>query len=206
MIRKLASSLGMFKPALVLALLPLTAGLCHAASISYTNSGILLGQQTLPQFNSSLGTLTSATFLLFSTAGGSVTMQGTQGDGVCNASSGASVTVAIAGGTGDLSNSLNIPIAGIVGNPPGCTASFAFVQPMNAGPTPGVGPLNGYVGTGTLPFVFTTSPNLNNAVWNGSLTVTYNYNPLNSPTPEPSSALLLFSGMMGLVLARRQQR
>jgi len=202
----LAARLGVFKLALVLPLLPLTAGLCHGASITYTNPvsgnpGSLLGAGTLPMFDPSLGTLTGATFQLSSAVTGNVVMQGTLANGVCGASTGVTVVISVSGTNGDLSNTVNQNFQGQVGTAQNnCVTTSPFTQTMNAGPTPALQSLSSYIGTGNLAYTFTVT-NLSNAAWNGTETVVYNFT---ASTPEPSTAVLGLSGLLGLFALRRR--
>ena len=206
MIHKLATGLGLIKPALVLALLPLTAGLCHAASITYSNSGVsgnLIGADTLPQFNPNLGTLTGATFQLTSVVTGNVVMTGTLSNGVCSSSTGFTVVVAVSGTNGDLNNTVNTNFIGTTGSPgsqPPCTTTSPFSLTMNSGPSAAQQALSSYIGAGTLNYTFSVS-NLSNALWSGTESVTYNFN---AATPEPSTAVLGLSGLLGLFALRRR--
>ncbi len=201
-----ATRLGLFKPVMVLALLPLAAGLCHAASITYTNPvsgnpGSLLGAGTLPMFNPSLGTLTGATFQLNSLVTGNVVMQGTLANGVCGASTGVTVVISVSGTNGDLSNTVSQNFQGQVGQPQNnCVTTSPFTQTMNAGPTPALQSLSSYVGVGNLAYTFTVT-NLSNAAWSGTETVVYTYI---ASTPEPSTAVLGLSGLLGLFALRRR--
>ena len=201
---------GFLGPKSILAFLALGTGLCYGSSISFSTTGTagnLLGTQTLPQFNSALGTLTGVTFQLLSNVTGPITMVGTLTETVngvtCTTPPGATTNVSVAGFNGNLNNSINVNFPGIVVSPANnCIGSSPYTQAVNMGPSGAQPPLNGYIGAGTMPFSF-TSTGITNPVWTGTLSVTYDFV---SANPEPSTSVLMFSGIVAIVAFRRRRQ
>ena len=198
-----------FGPKLAFMLLALGAGLCSGVTISFSTTGIggnLLGTQTLPKFDSALGTLTGVTFQLTSLITGTITMQGTlietQSGLACSTPNGVSTTVGVSGVNSNLNTSININFPGIVVTPANnCLGTSPYSQAVNMGPVAGQGQITAYSGAGTLPFTF-TSVGITNPNWVGTLTVQYSFD---AATPEPSSAVLLFGGILGIAALRRRR-
>lgn len=199
-------------------LLALSAAQAPAAVLVNSVTGSLLGNQTLPQFNPALGTLTGTTFQVTSSASGQTDITGVlipASPGVppflpptpagCVVG-GSIVTYTITGYLNNLNHSSQ-DILFATGTPPTCTVSGAFSETVNKGPTAALGALANYIGLGNMLFNFAIANN-NTATWTGTLEVAYTYTPAISgdTVPEPSTWLLGASSLVALAWRRRSTK
>lgn len=205
----------------------LTPGVSQAITISFDDSFGLQtpanGTFSLPLFDSTLGTLLSATLELTGSMEGQITVQNTDATAgaTVNSSLFAPLEIAAFGGIGPLLANpgmafLNVlTAAGMAGD--SAVNGIPLTNDMVSGSTSNPGDLAAFIGLGNFLVNYEGSAQSQasggccllagfNALQAGNLRVTYEYEPDQVPeVPEPMTLLLVGSGLLGAALLGRKK-
>jgi hypothetical protein len=185
------------------------------------SSGSLTTSMTLPEFNSSLGTLTSVLVVAQLTSSSAAPHRGiyrwnsASSSSTTDAHPGVKSTATITGGPTQLNGaaSVSVTVLGTPGTIDGSTDYFFIGSGSNSSNTT-ISPLTSLEspGGGSLPLTLTVTetgmPSFLTYTWPGNgpeityqLSVTYDYS-----APEPASMMILGAGLVGLGAVRRRRR